>query len=142
MPLEEDPFRVRHGHWHTSCHLLSLSASRAARAHHRYPKLCIFPKRVNARLAKNSAQQEPSTSIKRNKYSTWRSVRSSWRPALRISNPAPHPQYGYGTLDNVLTSMEFERMMNTGGPTHWSGAVKRWANTETYCHCPLRGQPQ
>ena len=26
-------------------------------------------------------------------------------------------QYGYGELDNVLTSMELERLINTGGPT-------------------------
>jgi heterodisulfide reductase subunit A len=27
------------------------------------------------------------------------------------------PQYGYGALDNVLTGMEFERLINSGGPT-------------------------
>ena len=32
------------------------------------------------------------------------------------------PQYGYGQLDNVLTSMELERLINTGGPTN--GAVR------------------
>ena len=31
----------------------------------------------------------------------------------------PHraPEYGYGELDNVLSSMEFERLVNSGGPT-------------------------
>ncbi len=31
----------------------------------------------------------------------------------------PHraPQYGYGKLDNVITSMELERLINSGGPT-------------------------
>ncbi|MBN2146585.1 MAG: CoB--CoM heterodisulfide reductase iron-sulfur subunit A family protein [Anaerolineales bacterium] len=33
-------------------------------------------------------------------------------------DPRHAPQYGYGTLDNVLTSMEFERMINSGGPTN------------------------
>jgi heterodisulfide reductase subunit A len=32
-------------------------------------------------------------------------------------DPRRLPQYGYGVLDNVLTSMEFERMINSGGPT-------------------------
>jgi len=36
-------------------------------------------------------------------------------------NPRVAPQYGYGTLDNVLTGMEFERLVNSGGPT--SGKV-------------------
>lgn len=37
-------------------------------------------------------------------------------------NPRRLPQYGYGVLDNVLTSMEMERLINTGGPT--SGQVR------------------
>jgi heterodisulfide reductase subunit A len=43
-------------------------------------------------------------------------------------DPQRAPQYGYGNgngkprLDNVLTSMEFERLINTGGPT--AGEVK------------------
>jgi heterodisulfide reductase subunit A len=36
-------------------------------------------------------------------------------------DPERSPQYGYGTLDNVLTGMEFERLINSGGPT--SGKV-------------------
>jgi heterodisulfide reductase subunit A len=37
-------------------------------------------------------------------------------------DPAVSPQYGYGQLDNVLTGMEFERLVNSGGPT--TGAVR------------------
>jgi heterodisulfide reductase subunit A len=32
-------------------------------------------------------------------------------------NPEISPQYGYGKLENVLTGMEFERLVNSGGPT-------------------------
>ncbi|GAB4435308.1 MAG: hypothetical protein Kow00120_02070 [Anaerolineae bacterium] len=32
-------------------------------------------------------------------------------------DPRKAPEYGYGRLDNVITAMEFERMINTGGPT-------------------------
>jgi heterodisulfide reductase subunit A len=32
-------------------------------------------------------------------------------------DPSISPQYGYGTFDNVLTGMEFERLINSGGPT-------------------------
>lgn len=35
--------------------------------------------------------------------------------------PQNTPQYGYGSLPNVVTGMEMERMINTGGPT--SGKV-------------------
>ena len=32
-------------------------------------------------------------------------------------DPQAAPQYGYKTLDNVFTGMEFERLINSGGPT-------------------------
>jgi heterodisulfide reductase subunit A len=32
-------------------------------------------------------------------------------------DPSNSPQYGYGKLPNVLTGMEIERLINTGGPT-------------------------
>ncbi len=38
-----------------------------------------------------------------------------------LFDPRRMPQYGYGRLANVFTSMEFERMCNASGPT--SGAV-------------------
>ncbi len=41
---------------------------------------------------------------------------------FRDFDPAQSPQYGYGQLDDVLTGMEFERLINSGGPT--SGQVR------------------
>ncbi|MEM2088643.1 MAG: hydrogenase iron-sulfur subunit [Thermoproteota archaeon] len=35
-----------------------------------------------------------------------------------LFNPLRKPEYGYGRLRNVLTSMEFERMLTPDGPTH------------------------
>ena len=32
-------------------------------------------------------------------------------------NPEVSPQYGYRRIDNVFTGMEFERLINSGGPT-------------------------
>jgi heterodisulfide reductase subunit A2 len=37
-------------------------------------------------------------------------------------DPHSESQYGYGKLDNVLTGMEFERLINSGGPT--SGEIR------------------
>jgi len=39
-------------------------------------------------------------------------------------DPKRSPQYGYGELGNVLTSMEFERLINTGGPTNGQVLLK------------------
>jgi heterodisulfide reductase subunit A2 len=35
----------------------------------------------------------------------------------KLFDPTQIPQYGYGRLDNVFTSMEFERLVNAAGPT-------------------------
>ena len=32
-------------------------------------------------------------------------------------DPGRSPEYGYGQIENVLTGMEFERLINSGGPT-------------------------
>ena len=32
-------------------------------------------------------------------------------------DPLPHNNYGYGLYDNVITTMEFERLLNAAGPT-------------------------
>jgi heterodisulfide reductase subunit A len=40
---------------------------------------------------------------------------------FRDFDPRIAPQYGYGSLQNVLTGMEMERLINSGGPT--SGKV-------------------
>jgi heterodisulfide reductase subunit A len=34
-----------------------------------------------------------------------------------LFDPTPIYQYGYGRLDNVITSLEFERLINSAGPT-------------------------
>ena len=36
---------------------------------------------------------------------------------FRDFNPSQSPQYGYGVLPNVVTGMEMERLINSGGPT-------------------------
>jgi heterodisulfide reductase subunit A len=46
-------------------------------------------------------------------------------------------QYGYGELDNVLTSMELERLINTGGPTTGELRLKDGRQPESVAivHC-------
>jgi len=36
---------------------------------------------------------------------------------MDIYDPRPNDEYGYTRFDNVITSMEFERLINAGGPT-------------------------
>ncbi len=36
----------------------------------------------------------------------------------RLFDVTKYPQYGYGKLPNVITAMEFERLINAAGPTH------------------------
>jgi len=41
-----------------------------------------------------------------------------------VFDPTPIYQYGYGRLDNVITSLEFERMVNSSGPTEGNIVLK------------------
>jgi heterodisulfide reductase subunit A len=52
-------------------------------------------------------------------------------------DPTPLYQYGYGRLDNVLTALEFERMINASGPTAGEVLLKDGSHPKTVgiIHC-------
>ena len=52
-------------------------------------------------------------------------------------DPTPLYQYGYGRLDNVLTALEFERMINASGPTAGEVWLKDGSHPKTVgiIHC-------
>ena len=52
-------------------------------------------------------------------------------------DPAPLYQYGYGRLDNVVTALEFERMINASGPTAGEVFLKDGSHPRTVgiVHC-------
>ncbi len=54
-----------------------------------------------------------------------------------LFDPSPLTQYGYGRLDNVLTSLEFERMCSATGPTGGELVLKdgRAPQSAAIIHC-------
>jgi heterodisulfide reductase subunit A len=52
-------------------------------------------------------------------------------------DPTPLYNYGYGRLDNVLTALEFERMINASGPTSGDVLMKDGSHPKTVgiIHC-------
>ncbi len=52
-------------------------------------------------------------------------------------NPSVAAEYGYGKYDNVLTSMQFERLINSGGPTNGEVRLKdgRIPQSIAFLHC-------
>ena len=52
-------------------------------------------------------------------------------------DPSPLGNYGYRTLENVVTGMEFERLVNSGGPTHGEVRLKDGRRPERIAilHC-------
>ncbi len=52
-------------------------------------------------------------------------------------DPTPLYQYGYGRLDNVITALEFERMINASGPTAGEIFLKDGSHPKTVgiIHC-------
>ena len=58
-------------------------------------------------------------------------------------DPRQAAQYGYGTLDNVVTGMEMERLINSGGPTNGKVLLKNGSRPQRIAilHCVgSRGQ--
>jgi heterodisulfide reductase subunit A len=55
----------------------------------------------------------------------------------QVFDPTPIKQYGYGKLDNVITSMEFERLINASGPTSGEVHLKNGREPESVAiiHC-------
>ncbi len=43
---------------------------------------------------------------------------------FKLFDPTPIHAYGYGRLDNVITSLEFERLVNSAGPTEGEIVLK------------------
>jgi len=56
---------------------------------------------------------------------------------FNVFNPTPIYQYGYGRLDNVITSLEFERIVNSSGPTDGNIVLKDGSTPESIAiiHC-------
>ncbi len=54
-----------------------------------------------------------------------------------VFDPTPIYQYGYKRLDNVITSLEFERMINSAGPTAGEIMLKDGSGPESIAiiHC-------
>lgn len=54
-----------------------------------------------------------------------------------VFDPTPIYQYGYGRLDNVITSLEFERMVNAAGPTGGDIVLKDGSSPQSIAivHC-------
>ena len=56
---------------------------------------------------------------------------------FEVFDPTPIYQYGYGRLDNVITSLEFERLVNSAGPTDGEILLKDGSHPERIAiiHC-------
>ncbi len=56
---------------------------------------------------------------------------------FRDFDPRQTPQYGYGVLPNVVTGLELERLVNTGGPTSGNVLLKNGSKPEKVAiiHC-------
>ena len=78
---------------------------------------------VSAVPAGRYAGLAPSIIDNRKKKSVSRSDQSSFHLELRCSTRGCAGEFGYGIHQNVVTSIEFERLLSASGPT--SGVVRR-----------------
>ncbi len=61
---------------------------------------------------------------------------------FELWDPAQESRYGYGRLDNVITSLEFERISNASGPTGGQIVCKNGEAAQVGRHPALRRQPR
>jgi len=56
---------------------------------------------------------------------------------FQVFDPTPIYAYGYGRLDNVITSLEFERLVNSAGPTEGNIVLKDGSEPKSIAiiHC-------
>jgi heterodisulfide reductase subunit A len=56
---------------------------------------------------------------------------------FQVFDPTPIYEYGYGRLDNVITSLEFERLVNSAGPTEGDIVLKDGSEPKSIAiiHC-------
>jgi hypothetical protein len=62
------------------------------------------------------------------RWRRFRSVRSCWLPAIEAYHAEKSAEYGWGRFPNVVTSLQFERLLSASGPTF--GHVRRPSDGE------------
>ena len=80
-------------------------------------------KRESATSARASVRPRPSISGRPPRKSKSMSGRSSCPPASSRSIPRSVEEYGYGKMQNVVTSMDYERLLSATGP--YQGEILR-----------------
>ena len=108
-----DPFNQELSRQQGGAHLLL--PGRAAGALHRR-QLPLSSRTRSARSARASARTTPSTSTRSRRRLRSRSAPSSCRPGYDVFDPEVRGDYGYGTIENVVTSLDFERLLCATGP--------------------------
>ena len=100
----------------TEGHLSSIQPDRAPEICHRQTIASISPKGKCQACAKvlphRGHQFRPG--VKGHGRSTW--APSSWRRAYQAFDPSALSTFGYGHIPNVVTGLEYERMLSAGGP--------------------------
>ncbi len=79
---------------------------------------CIWFERQVAGPARSSARPMRSTSIRKTRLIELNVGNIIMATGWKLFDCRKIPQYGYGRLANVYTSLEFERLCNAAGPTN------------------------
>ena len=61
---------------------------------------------------------------------------------FELWDPTPETRYSYGKFDNVITSLEFERISNASGPTGGHITLQERRGAQVGRHPALRRQPR
>ena len=110
--------RIQRGACQAKSCLRAIRPGGAAQVRALTRKHCIYlTRKANAGRAKNSALPTPSISMTNRKRSASTWGPSFWRTGTEVYDPSVFDTYGYNKHPNIVTSLEFERMLSPSGPT-------------------------
>jgi len=109
---------------------------------HRYQELHSTLSGASVKRARCSAPPRRSISSRRTKIITVEVGNVILATGYDLFDARRIPQYGYGRLANVFTSLEFERLVNAAGPTGGKIVLRDGVTTSPIRrHRSLRGEP-
>jgi len=101
------------------------------------PEQCIHFKTDECKLCERFCEREAINYEMEDEYEEIEVGNIIVATGYQAFDPTPLYQYGYGRLDNVITGLEFERMVNASGPTGGKVLLKDGSEPKTVgiIHC-------
>ncbi len=137
MPVEKDTFRVRPWDWEAVLRSISPSHRRCLVFRSLIQENCAYFQKGKCRACEKFCQTGSINFEQKEEFVDLEVGAIILATGFKDFEANRIKEYGYGELDNVITSMELERLINTGGPTTGEVLLKDGRKPESVAivHC-------